>query len=607
MHPRRFILAKLELVAWCLFALLASQLAQPALALPAYNIVPIGLDDLEHTYNGGSTFNGVQDLNEAGHIMGYANRHFGGSAALGRSAWLYNGSTTLNIGLITSEHTRNDGYKSSFPEEMNDLGQVLGYSDRYKGGSTELGQSAWLYDGANTVNIGLTGPEHTRSDGYRRSTAEELNEAGQVSGTSNRYSGGEIELGQSAWLYDGATTINIGFTGQEHTRDDGYKFSNSYDLNEEGHVLGVSRRYGVEGTDLGQSAWVYDGASTINIGLIGGKYTGSDGYQFSQSFRLNEAGQVSGISWRAGGGSNNWFFDGVNTIEIGLVGAEHTPPDGHRAGGATRLNEAGQVTGTSERFGSGGQRLGRSGWFYNGTTTVEIGLTGPENTRDDGYRDITLKHLNQSGDVMGFSELFNGKSSPWGRSVWLFNGTTTINVGLTDIEHTGNLGQQESHSQQLNEAGHVAGYSLRYGSGRGVSAWLYNGTTTLNIGLTGAEHTRSSGARSSEVWELNNAGHVTGYSERFDGGSIGLGRSAWLYDGTTTIEIGLTGSDYTSIHGGMSSEPTRINGVGQVIGYSRRYNGGDVSLGESAWFYDSVLDQTFELKRPCRTTPSKQA
>ncbi len=53
-----------------------------------------------------------------------------------------------------------------------------------------LGQSAWLYDGATTLNIGLTGSEHTRNDGYQANHSQQLNEAGQVSGYSHRYNGG---------------------------------------------------------------------------------------------------------------------------------------------------------------------------------------------------------------------------------------------------------------------------------------------------------------------------------------------------------------------------------------------------------------------------------
>ena len=41
--------------------------------------------------------------------------------------------------------------------QLNEAGQVLGYSNRYNGGSTSLGQSTWLYNGATTIDIGLTG------------------------------------------------------------------------------------------------------------------------------------------------------------------------------------------------------------------------------------------------------------------------------------------------------------------------------------------------------------------------------------------------------------------------------------------------------------------
>ena len=45
---------------------------------------------------------------------------------------------------------------------------------------------------------------------------------------------------------------------------------------------------------------------------------------------------------------------------------------------------------------------------------------------------------------------------------------------------------------------------------------------------------------------LNEAGQAVGFSYRFNGGSTDLGRSAWFYNGATTIDIGLTGTEYTS-------------------------------------------------------------
>jgi hypothetical protein len=228
-HP-----AKRLLFSGCLVALWALALVLPATAAPTYNIVPLGFDDLEHTRNEGYKFNGARQLNKAGQVLGYSFRYNGGGTDLGYSAWLFDGATTINIGLTGSEYTRNDGYKDSRAYQLNEAGQVRGVSLRYNGGSTEVGQSAWLYKGATTIDIGLTGSEYPRNDGYRDSRAYQMNEAGQVSGFSNRYSGSGTDLGRSAWLYDGAATIDIGLTGSEYTRNDGYQYSIAYEPERDG-------------------------------------------------------------------------------------------------------------------------------------------------------------------------------------------------------------------------------------------------------------------------------------------------------------------------------------------------------------------------------------
>ena len=48
----------------------------------------------------------------------------------------------------------------------------------------------------NIVRLGLADPEHSRNDGYEYSTAIQMNETGQVRGYSSRYNGGSTDLGQ---------------------------------------------------------------------------------------------------------------------------------------------------------------------------------------------------------------------------------------------------------------------------------------------------------------------------------------------------------------------------------------------------------------------------
>jgi hypothetical protein len=544
--------AKRILLLWCLVAVSAMTAIEPASAAPLYNIVPLGLDDLEHT--------------------------------------------------------RNDGYRSSDAHELNEAGQVSGFSVRYNGGSANLGNSAWLYDGGNTINIGLTGNEHTSSGGSKYSLATYLNEAGQVSGRSYRYNGGSTYLGLTAWLYDGVTTVDIGLTGTEHTKSDGSKYSYPAGLNEAGQVAGLCSRYNGGSADLGRSAWFYDGATTIDIGLADNEHTATNGARFSTPLGLNQAGYVNGDSFRwgagAGGGKSAWIYDGVTTSVIGLTGPEHTSSSGYKHSLAGPLNDAGQVIGRSDRYNGGSTQLGQSVWLYDGATTIDIGLTGPEHTRNDGYKYSFVRWWNDAGQVIGWSDRYNGVSTKSGQSAWLYEGATTIEIGLTDSEHTHSGGYTYSDAFRLNEAGQVSGFSVRYNGGStnlGSSAWLYDGKTSVHIGLTGSEHTRSDGYKYAESRGLNEAGQVIGISHRYNGGSTELNQSVWLYDGATTIDVGLIGPEHTRNDGLKYSNTGGLNEAGQVTGYSLRYNGGSTQLGFDSWFYDPVLNQTIPLQLSMRS------
>ena len=357
-----------RLACLCLVGL---SIASAASAAPLYRIMRLGFDDVEHTSAYGVKYSDAKQLNEAGLVIGSSERWNGGSTLLGQSAWVYDGTTTINIGFTGPEYTRSDGFKSSSASKLNDAGQVSGVSARYNG-STSFGSTAWLYDGATKIEIGLNGAEHTSNDGARISGVIDLNQPGQVRGYSYRYNGGSTDLGQSVWLYNGMTTVEIGLTGPEYTRSDGYQWSYSYPflyhptpsvweyvigytkLNQAGQVVSFSNRYNGGSTILGKTAWLYDGATTIALG-----FAGPDGNLFSTATELNEAGQVSGSSSRSGGGgSSAWLYDGATTIDIGLTGSEHTRNDGYKSSGAGDLNEAGQVIGESMRFNGGSIAIG---------------------------------------------------------------------------------------------------------------------------------------------------------------------------------------------------------------------------------------------------------
>ncbi|MDP2028375.1 MAG: PEPxxWA-CTERM sorting domain-containing protein [Thiobacillus sp.] len=449
--------------------------------------------------------------------------------------------------------------------------------------------------------IGLYGAGYTNSsDGYQSNVTQFLSAAGQVAGYAERYNGATYN-GQSTWLYSGSTTQEIGLTGTGHTNSStGYQYNYAMGINAAGNVVGHAYRYN-GATAAGYSAWRYNGSTTQEIGLTGGVHTSSDGIQKNVAQTINAAGQVVGQTDRYNGatfnGKSAWLYNGTTTQEIGLTGTGHTrSSDGFQANSINVLNDAGQVAGYAQRY-NGATATGYSAWLYNGSTTQEIGLTGTGYAHSStGYQYNIAQRLNVVGQVTGYAQRYNG-TTPTGTSAWLYNGGTTQAIGLTDTGHTRSSdGYQSNFTTGLNAAGQVAGYASRYNgvTDTGRSAWLYNGSTTQEIGLTGTGHTRSDGYQDNYAKFLNATGQVAGVASRHNG-ATDTGSSAWLFNGSATQEIGLTGTGHTNSSTGYQSNETYfLNAAGQVAGVAQRFNGA-ITAGFSAWFYDSLSNQTYSM------------
>jgi hypothetical protein len=217
---------------------------------------------------------------------------FSGATPLGQDAWLYNGSSTLQIGLTGAGYERGDGYRMSQTLFLNEQGQVAGQSNRYSG-TTALGQDAWLYNGSSTLQIGLTGAGYETSDGYRNSQARFLNGQGQVAGYSQRISTDYSDLGRDAWLYDGSSTLQIGLTGAGYEASNGFRYSEAWFLNGQGQVAGYSQRISTDSDDLGESAWLYDPNMNQTFDFTLSIRPG-DNYAFSRATYLGDDGLVLG-------------------------------------------------------------------------------------------------------------------------------------------------------------------------------------------------------------------------------------------------------------------------------------------------------------------------
>ena len=486
--------------------------------------IRLGLTDSELMESDGfpSNFNDIAALNERGQVLGisYENET---SSLDDRASWLYDGASTRRLDF--------DG-EGDIASHLNDKGQVAG--TRWVNGRSTW---VWLYDGGDIIRLGFYDDHHMPASGNVESRLAALNERGQVIGTSL----GSLSNARSAWLYNGSITVRLGLTDSEHTHSGGAQSSGGLILNEQGHVAGESDRFGGGG---GQSAWLYDGSSTIRVGFFDDDHTASDGQQNSRISALNEQGHVAGESDRINGdgsfipwagGSSAWLYDGDNTIRLGLTDSEHTSIDGSQSSSITALNGQGQVVGGSERFGHLNDApscldcVDHSAWLYDGSSTTRLGFTDSAHTRNGGYQNSSIAALNERGQVAGTSTCFTDTPvrlfEVVCRTPWLYDSASDQLYDLT--LSTCNNGFAYGAISYLGDDGLVLGsYTLfdEDGTDLGSRAFYFTieeglhdlGTLVNESGLALEEH---GWKRLTSVKSSNSRRQILGDGELVEGGS----------------------------------------------------------------------------------------
>jgi hypothetical protein len=175
-------------------------------------------------------------VSDTGIIAGESERYDETYYSRGLSVWLYDSQTTVDISRAAVPYVRDDDYRYSRVDAINASGQVAGWSRRYNNdGSAETGWTTWFYDGATHIDVGLYDAVHTRADGHQKSEITHLTDSGYVAGYSIRYSGSSSSRGETAWLFDGVNTVSL-----EPTFDAGsYASSKVLHLGEDGFVIGL--------------------------------------------------------------------------------------------------------------------------------------------------------------------------------------------------------------------------------------------------------------------------------------------------------------------------------------------------------------------------------
>jgi hypothetical protein len=185
-----------------------------------------------------------------------------------------------------------------------------------------------------------------------------------------------------------------------------------------------------------QQAWMYKDGVNRELGLTGAAFIDPRyGAGWSGVGDVNNQGQAVGVTKRFDAptsdgreGASAWYFDGNTTVELfGPSGAQYTGPNGHRQTSAGRVNEAGQILGSSNRYDPvTGQDRGSSSWLYDLATDQYFDFT--LSTSNTGDALSSALYLGEDGLVLGnYLYYKNGVYQGWRAFAF------TMLDGLTDL------------------------------------------------------------------------------------------------------------------------------------------------------------------------------
>ena len=264
--------------------------------------------------------------------------------------------------------------------------------------------------------------------------------------------------------------------------------------------------------------------TVTDLGTLGGAE--------SVAFGVNEAGQVVGYSYTAGGARHAFITgdDGMGMRDLGTLG-------GASDSEAYGINNAGQVVGSS------GDGVDSHAFITgpNGMGMRDLGTLG-------GTGDIynVASNINDAGQVAGSSYTAGGRGAPHAFI------TGPNGVGMRDL---GTLGGFESYAGGINDAGQVVGYSETAGGADHAFITGPDGMGMRDLGTLGVPGPRDLISAA----DINDAGEVVGYSQ--PEGDF-LNRHAFITgsDGEGIMDL----NSLVDVPGMILTRANGINNAGQV-------------------------------------------
>jgi probable HAF family extracellular repeat protein len=246
---------------------------------------------------------------------------------------------------------------------------------------------------------------------------------------------------------------------------------------------------------------------------------GTLGGSISIATDINEAGQIVGCAYTAGGQRTFLWKNGVMT-DLGTLGGNYSTPRAINRD----INEAGQIVGQAQT--ADGQY---HAFLWDEGTLTDLGTLGGNISWPND--------INEAGQIVGQAQTASGQ----------FHAFLWKNGVMTDL---GTLGGTYSAAIAINEAGQIAGAS--YTAGGQTHAVLWDNGKMTDLGTFGGSNSYPNG--------MNDVGQIAGQAQTVDGHY-----HAFLWDGETLTDLGTLGGSYSAAFA--------INKAGQIVGQTQTASG----------------------------------
>jgi len=336
-----------------------------ALALTAAAGTALG-GDIQMLAPLGGSDSVARDINDLGQVVGYST--LAGDTAIEATIW--NSGTASGLGLAT-------GADHSYANAINNNGQVAGYSEfGATPGDIFNSRSATFWGGSGAVDIGA-------SMSFIHSIAYDINDAGVVALEGGRPG----DTGGYAW--------NEMFGGMAAGADPLYDLSGNYGINNNNDMVG----YAAAGFDGTQAIHTTFNGGGWNLGLEIGPQAVIDN---ARANAISDNGLIVGD---AGDGGEHFLEAAIFTLDRSDPVEWLGKLDGFDASTANNVNESGLIVGSSTIFlPTGGQETRAVAWANNQIFDLND-LIGDNS---DWSLLVDATGVNESGDIVGYGILNDG-------------------------------------------------------------------------------------------------------------------------------------------------------------------------------------------------------